>query len=140
MRSQSNCWIQKRLNITTIGEPTERGMRYWWNTEGNITEAWFFILTKFYLKSIEFSFFLFKNANFHRFYRKPIIFFGDMTSEIQDRLQIFQGHRPRFYVVPLNQKMCSSPPEAGLLFFMHQKQTVHLFNLWYSATQWVWIT
>jgi hypothetical protein len=36
-----------------------------------ITEARFFILTKFYLKSIEFSFFLFQNANFHGFYRKP---------------------------------------------------------------------
>ncbi len=34
MRSQSKCWIQKRCNTATIGEPTKRGMHYWQNTEG----------------------------------------------------------------------------------------------------------
>jgi hypothetical protein len=47
----------------------------------------------------------------------PIIFFGDVTSKIQDWLQIFQGRCPRFSMVPLNEKMCSSPPKAGLLFY-----------------------
>jgi hypothetical protein len=28
MRSQLKCRIQKRHNTATIGEPTERGMRY----------------------------------------------------------------------------------------------------------------
>jgi hypothetical protein len=40
------------------------------------------------------------------FIQSPIIFFGDMTSEIQDWLQIFQGWHPRFSVVLLNEKMC----------------------------------
>jgi hypothetical protein len=34
MRSQLKCWIQKRCNTATIGEPTERGTHYWQNTGG----------------------------------------------------------------------------------------------------------
>jgi hypothetical protein len=51
------------------------------------------------------------------FIQSPIIFFGNVTSEIQDWLQILQGCRPRFSVVPQNEKMCSASPKAGLLFY-----------------------
>jgi hypothetical protein len=67
------------------------------------------------LKSIRvFCFFCFRMLIFTDFIQSPIIFFGDMTSQIQDRLHIFQVQCPRFSVVPLNEKMCSSPPEGGL--------------------------
>jgi hypothetical protein len=41
----------------------------------NITEAQFFILTKFYLKSIEFCFFCFRMLIFTDLIQSPIIYF-----------------------------------------------------------------
>jgi hypothetical protein len=64
-----------------------------------------------------FGFFCFRMLIFTDLIQSPIIFFGDVTSQIQDWLQIFQVGHPRFSVVPLNEKMCSSPPEGGLVFF-----------------------
>jgi hypothetical protein len=76
-----------------------------------------------------FGFFCFRILIFTDFIQSPIIFFGNVTSQIQDRLQIFQVRCPRFSVVTLNEKMCSHLPRVVCSFFMHQKQTVHLFNL-----------
>jgi hypothetical protein len=52
-----------------------------------------------------------------------------MTLQIQDRLQIFQVRRPRFSVVTLNEKMCSSPPESGLLLFLCTKSELFTFSI-----------
>ena len=77
-----------------------------------------------------FCFFCFRMLILTDLIQSPIIFFWQRDlGNPQDWLLIFQGRWPRFSVVSLNEKMCSSPPEAGLLFFMHQKWTVHLFNL-----------
>jgi hypothetical protein len=75
-----------------------------------------------------FSFFCFRMLIFMDFIQSPIIFFGNVTSQIQDWLQIFQVGRPRFSVVTLNEKMCSSPPEGGLLFFYAPKANCSPFQ------------
>jgi hypothetical protein len=75
-----------------------------------------------------FGFFCFRILIFTDFIQSPIIFFGNVTSQIQDRLQIFQVRRPRFSVVTLNEKMCSSPPESGLLFFYAPKANCSPFQ------------
>ena len=74
-------------------------------------------------------FFCFRMLISMDFIQSPIIFFGDMTLEIQDQLQIFQGHRPRFSVVSPNEKMCSSPPEVGLLFYLCTKSKLSTFSI-----------
>jgi hypothetical protein len=61
------------------------------------------------------------------FIQSQIIFFGDVTSEIQDQLQIFQGRQPRFSMVSPNEKMCSSPPKVGLLFYLCTKSELSTF-------------
>jgi hypothetical protein len=76
------------------------------------------------------NFFGFRMLILTDFIQSPIIFFGDVTLEIQDRLQIFQGRCPRFSVVPPNEKMCSSPPKVGLLFYLCTKSELSTFSIY----------
>jgi hypothetical protein len=93
-----------------------------WKTHLIHHRSAFFILTVF-------GFFCFRTLIFTDFIQSPIIFFGNVTSQIQDWLQIFQVWRPRFSVVILNEKMCSSPPESGLLFFLCTKSNLFTFSI-----------
>jgi hypothetical protein len=126
MISPKECWLPS----TKFTHPYKH-LKYKWSLELDQHHRSTFFYPHQILFEIHrvFGFFCFRMLIFTDVIQSPIIFFGNMTLQIQDRLQIFQVWHPRFSVVTLNEKMCSSHPDGGLLFFYAPKVNCSPFNL-----------
>jgi hypothetical protein len=65
---------------------------------------------------------------FTDFIQSPIIFFVTWPWKSKTSYRFSTPH-PRFSVVSPNEKMCSSPPEVGLLFYLCTKSKLSTFSI-----------